>query len=375
MITTALPIDNGCKIPVLSFFTGAGFMDIGFMHAGFEIVWTNEFDQNFIKGFESGVSSLTGDTHTISNKSSIVDLGPNQIAKEAFHNTSIPEIFGVIGGPPCPDFSVGGKNRGRDGDHGRLSRVYVDKILDLQPTFFVFENVKGLFRTAKHRTFFDLLRLKLSEHYITDVRILNSLDFGVPQDRERVFLVGFKKKWLKKRLGLKNFPLNFQVMKWPEDPRYLNAKQNYIWPRETPFGVNPEKPLNIPDELMVGPIICNIDEMASLPNGLEGLKPVSDKYLVIQEGDVSGKSFKRLHRWRYSPTVAYGHNEVHLHPTQPRRLTVREALRLQSVPDNYVLPKDMPLTWKYKTIGNGVPVKLAYAVGNAIRRLIEEDYK
>jgi DNA (cytosine-5)-methyltransferase 1 len=93
--------------------------------------------------------------------------------------------------------------------------------------------------------------------------------------------------------------------------------------------------------------------------------------MIIPEGDVSRKSFKRLHRWRFSPTAAYGNNEVHLHPTLPRRLTVREALRIQSVPDTYILPEDMPLTHKFKTIGNGVAVKLAYAVACSIRNMIE----
>ncbi|RUT43772.1 DNA cytosine methyltransferase [Paenibacillus anaericanus] len=363
------------KIPILSFFTGAGFMDIGFMQAGFQTVWSNEFNPNFVKGFECGISSMTGKQHRITNTSSIIGIGPNQIAKEAFNNIQIPDTFGIIGGPPCPDFSVGGKNRGRTGEHGTLSKIYVDKILDLQPTFFVFENVKGLFKTARHREFFDSLRMKFAEYYVTDARVLNSLDFGVPQDRERVFMVGLNKKWLKKKLGVRNIPKDYCWFHWPVDLRYSGAKQKFIWPTESPFGMELEKPYDIPEELMVGSIICDLEEISSLPNGLEGLRPISDKYHVIYEGDVSRKSFKRLHRWRYSPTAAYGNNEVHLHPTQPRRLTVREALRIQSVPDTYVLPSDMPLTHKFKTIGNGVPVKLAHVMALAIRRMIEEDPK
>lgn len=363
------------EIPVLSFFSGAGFLDIGFMEAGFKTVWSNEYDHNFVKGFEYGLSSMTGQPHRIINNTSIIGIGPNQIMREAFQNTGVPDIFGIIGGPPCPDFSVGGKNKGRTGENGVLSRIYVDKIMDLQPTFFLFENVKGLFKTARHREFFDDLRKQFSEHYLTDVRILNALDFGVPQDRERVFMVGLKKKWLKKKLGVRNISPDFEWFQWPEDERFAGAKQRFAWPREVPFGVTPEKPVGIPEELMVGPIICDLDETAFLPNGLEGLRPLSDKYHVIHEGDVSRKSFKRLHRWRYSPTAAYGHNEVHLHPTQPRRLTVREALRIQSVPDTYILPAEMPLTYKFKTISNGVPVKLARAMAVAVRRMIEEEPK
>ena len=86
----------------------------------------------------------------------------------------------------------------------------------------------------------------------------------------------------------------------------------------------------------------------------------------MRKEDSSGKSFKRLHRWRYSPAAAYGNNEVHLHPKEPRRLSVREVLRLQTVPDTYALPKDLTLTAKFKMVGNGVPVILAKAVADSI---------
>jgi DNA (cytosine-5)-methyltransferase 1 len=105
----------------------------------------------------------------------------------------------------------------------------------------------------------------------------------------------------------------------------------------------------------------------NLPNGKEWFVPYSKKFTCVPEGRVATKSFKRLHRYRYSPTAWYGNNEVHLHPTQPRRLSVREALRLQSVPDSYVMPTDVPLSAKFKVICNGVPVKLAATVAAAVR--------
>ena len=83
---------------------------------------------------------------------------------------------------------------------------------------------------------------------------------------------------------------------------------------------------------------------------------------TIEEGDVSKKSYKRLHRWRYSPTVAYGNNEVHLHPYKERRLSAAEAMALQTLPKDFELPADMSLTDKFKTIGNGVPFLLANGI-------------
>jgi len=360
------------KIPVLSFFTGAGFLDIGFIKAGFDIIWSNEYNQSFVNGYSGGMSTLFSNSHkeVKINVSSIVDLGPNQIAKESFNNTPRPEIFGVIGGPPCPDFSVGGKNRGSEGDNGKLSQVYVNRITELQPTFFLFENVPGLFRTKKHREFFEQMKLQLQTRYLVDYRILNALHFGVPQDRERVFIVGVHRKWARKNLHLKITDVKSDWFPWPYDERFDNAKKRFSWPGESPFGESPIKPNGIPDELMVNCAIGNFEEISRLPNGLEGFVPRSPKFPMIYEGDVSRKSFKRLHRYKYSPTAAYGNNEVHLHPFFPRRITVREALRIQTVPDTYELPPDMTLTSKFKTIGNGVPVNMAFVVAQAFAKLL-----
>jgi len=333
----------------------------------------------------------------VHNTDSIIDVGPIQILKEAFGKTGRPKTFGFIGGPPCPDFSVGGKNKGSDGDKGKLSQVYVRRIKELQPSFFLFENVPGLFRTRKHRIFLQELMSQLDADYVLDLSILNALDQGVPQDRERVFIIGFRRGWLRRELGLRmpsgindvllrlnshksstQYPLpglnGNHWFPWPENECYRDAKRRYNWPQQVPFGTDPPKPQGIPDELMVASYICDLEEISRLPNGLEGFEPKSKKFLQIAEGDDSRKSFKRLHRWRYSPAAAYGNNEVHLHPLKPRRLTVREALRIQTVPDKYALPSHMPLSHKFKTIGNGVPIKLASAVASSINRVLKGDF-
>ena len=381
------------KIPVLSFFTGAGFLDLGFLRCGFETVWHNEYHKPFVRAFETGIASCgyNGRCAKVQNVDSIVDVGPNAIIREAFTGSSTPDVYGMIGGPPCPDFSVGGKNRGHKGDRGRLSEVYVNRILELNPTFFVFENVPGLLRTHKHRAFLHELITKLQTRYFVDIRILNALDLGVPQDRERVLLVGFRRSWVnasfaansKKRIAaasqfvsmLDRMPLKefFAAIEhwfpWPEDARFKGAKYRFPWPREpVPLGDVPEEP-ECPSELMAGTYLYD-EKLARLPNG-EGFRPKSAKFSTTLEGDVSRKSFKRLHRYRYSPAAAYGNNEVHLHPTEPRRLTVREAMRIQSVPDEYVLPTDMALSDKFKTIGNGVPVRLAEALAGAVAEFLK----
>lgn len=362
------------QVPILSFFTGAGFLDLGFMDAGFQVVWHNEFDPSFVRGFNHGMKSLLGDAAPhIESAASIEDVDAAGIIAEAFGD-EVPEVFGVIGGPPCPDFSVGGKNRGHEGDRGRLTRTYIQRVLELKPTFFLMENVPGLLRTSKHREFFHQLLDSLALEYATDYRVLNALDFGVPQDRQRVFLIGFRREWLEMHSALKPsestgwFP-------WPEDERYKDAKTRFAWPTTSPFGETPEKPSGIPNELMVGTHILPPQGLAGLENAGEGFKPYSARLAEVDEGDTSRKSYKRLHRYRYSPTCAYGNNEVHLHPSEPRRITVREAMRLQTVPDGYALPNDMPLSHKFKTIGNGVPVALAAAVAKSISAMVSRKAK
>ena len=160
-------------------------------------------------------------------------------------------------------------------------------------------------------------------------------------------------------------------MPWEKYRSFPNAKAAFNWPETSPFQGNPPKPDGCPESLMVGPLICNIHETALLPNGTEGFLPYSSRFKTVSEGDDSKKCFKRLHRWRYSPAAAYGNNEVHLHPTESRRLTVREAMRIQTVPDNFALPAEMTLTSKFKTIGNAVPVLLARSIAVSMNDVVD----
>jgi DNA (cytosine-5)-methyltransferase 1 len=374
--------DAAGAMPLLSFFTGAGFLDIGFAEAGFPAVWHNEIMEWFVRGYEFGMSkrpdTLAG-TGWIECRESIAATGPNEIFEQAFQGGRAPGPFGIVGGPPCPDFSVGGKNRGQRGERGKLSEVYIDRILELNPAFFLFENVPGLLRTKKHRGFFDKIRSKAQQEYVTDVRILNALDYGVPQDRERVFFVGFERRWFKRKYGVAamracDAAANAGEYWFPWDTarEFDGAKAAFRWPATSPFRQTPLKSDGIPEELTVHGCMLGAagEGLSALPNGKDVFNPYSQKFHEIDEGDDSRKSFKRLHRWRYSPAAAYGNNEVHLHPVEPRRLTVREAMRIQTVPDWYCLPPEMPLSHKFKTIGNGVPVKLARAVALAVRNVL-----
>lgn len=361
-------------VPVLSFFTGGGFLDLGFKQAGFSTCWTNENNPAFIAGYAHGMSSWRASLGRkrpveIANTGSICQLSAKTVAREAFAGIR-PSVFGIIGGPPCPDFSSGGTHAGGSGSNGRLTSVFVDLICDLKPTFFVIENVPGLYRFRKHRRFLHgKLRQLREAGFATDHRVLNALELGVPQDRERLFVIGFRRRIARRLCGSQLDAHKNGWFFWPEVKTYRGAK-SLPWPTVGRFGRRPRTPVSIPMELTVYPALIGDGDPEKLPNGRDHFTPHSRKFQEIQEGDVSGKSFKRLHRFRFSPTAWYGNQEVHLHPWKPRRLSVREALRIQTVPDEYVLPADMSLSAKFKMTCNGVPCLMSRRLAGGLRRFL-----
>ena len=363
---------DATRIPLISFFTGGGFLDLGLHQSGFQVSWTNEHNPQFADMYESAMLGLRtawddpSISAQVSNRDSITRIEPDGILAAAFPRVT-PGLFGVVGGPPCPDFSNGGKHTGSEGKNGRLTGTYFRMIRDLQPDFFLMENVPGLYRIAKHRAYLDsqIFQLQRNEGYAVDYALLNALELGVPQNRERLFVVGFRPRIASSGTGRSLGPYERKWFQWPSLAQYSGAR-SLKWPTVIPFGSTPQLPGGIPPELTVFPALSGDGDPEALPNGTEYFNSYSKKFWARAEGDVSAKSFKRLHRYRFSPTAWYGNQEVHLHPWKPRRLSVREALRIQSVPDEYVLPVDQPLSAKFKMICNGVPCVMAREIGAAV---------
>ena len=361
-------------IPVLSFFTGGGFLDIGFEKAGFYPVWTNEANPAFANLYAYGMTrwrqSVFAQAHsaTISTTANIEKLFAPEIIKQAFSEGKL-DFFGIIGGPPCPDFSTGGKNKGGKGINGRLSKTFICRIISIKPSFFVFENVSGLYKTKMHREFLKGLERRLERYgYCLDLRILNALNLGVPQDRERLFMVGIRKDHVFQCLGKEIQVTDRDWFPWPVKSKYKNAKTRFNWPGIVLNGEESVLPDNLPIELTVYSVLNPGNCPSEVQNGNDTFNAYSEKFSIIKEGDTKRKSFKRLHRYRFSPTACYGNNEVHLHPWHKRRLSVREAMRIQGIPDSYVLPEHATLSSKFAIVSNGVPVPLAYEVAKQLYR-------
>ncbi len=365
------------KIKILSFFSGGGLLDMGFEMAGFEIVWTNESDKSFTLLHSSGITSWRKSKGNnikaeIFNTKSIEDITSKEVVLEAFPNGK-PDFFGIIGGPPCQDFSTNGKRKGFKGERGKMTIRYFDKISELRPSFFVMENVTGLVKNKSHKEHFAKLVKRITEEYYFDYKVLNALEFGVPQFRERVFFVGIRKDYIINSLSGNSITENW--FNWPEKGVYKNATKKYLWPKPKNFGYVQKKSSELPLELCVESCLISKKELDSIPNAMEFFKlhvPLV-KLQGIKEGETNRPSFKRLHRFKYSPTACYGNNEVHLHPYENRRLSVRETLRIQGVPDTYVLPPEIGLSKKFKMIGNGVPVPLAEAVATALKIFLSDN--
>lgn len=370
------------SINIFSFFSGAGFLDLGFeIEPYYNIVYVNEFHKTFNDIYQYSRKKMDLPMpeygHHVEDITELLQEEKLATLKDLINKSKDQTLTGIIGGPPCPDFSVAGKNKGKDGENGKLSGTYTKIICSTKPHFFMFENVKGLYRTAKHREFFEQLKDKFKKAgYCLTERLVNAIEYGAPQDRERIILIGIHRSTVKQL----NIPVSgTELLDFPWD-KYKTYQLDDVkacpWPTVSPYNENSilSAPNGIIKELTVE-YWWEKNDVEHHPNANMFFKPRAGivRFNSKDEGDDKKKCFKRLHRWRYSPTAAYGNNEVHIHPYKPRRISVAEALAIQSLPKEYEIPPTVSLSDAFKTIGNGVPFLLAKGIAKCIYSYINKN--
>lgn len=164
------------KYKILSLFAGAGGLDLGFEKAGFEIVYANEYDKTIWETYEKNHK-------TPLDHRDIRTINPNEL----------PECDGIIGGPPCQSWSEAGLLKGLEDSRGQLFFDFVRILNTKKPKFFVAENVSGMMSKRHQEAVENFINLFEEAGYEMHIKLLNANDYGVPQDRLRVFYVGFRK--------------------------------------------------------------------------------------------------------------------------------------------------------------------------------------
>lgn len=311
---------------VVSLFTGAGGLDLGFKKAGFDIIWANEFDSTIWETFEANFPETKLD------KRSIVDV----------LTTDVPFADGIIGGPPCQSWSEAGAGRGINDKRGQLFFEYIRLLKDKQPAFFLAENVSGILHPKHKEAFENILKQFEDVGYNISYKLLNANDYGVPQDRLRVIIIGYHKK----KVG---FSFEF--------PSPLPHKPTL---KETIFDLRLAKP-------------------AKQFNKTNGDLEIPNHEYMNGGFSTIYMSRNRVRSWdEPSFTIQAGGRHAPIHPQAPkmkfveqnkrifipgkenlyRRLSVRECARIQTFPDTFVF-KYRDVADGYKMIGNAVPVEFA----------------
>ncbi len=332
-------------IPVVSLFSGCGGLDLGFEQAGFEALLAYDADKAACNTY-----SANRPKRAPAQVADLSHLSPDEIVR-SLPDGQFPR--GVIGGPPCQAFSVSNVYKHPEDPRSRLPINYARILERLNRDggldFFLFENVFGL-RSTRHAEQFRLFKeLFGAAGFRLFEEELDAADFGVPQHRRRVFIVGFNAE----RFGDRDFVF--------------------------PQGGAPHRTLRDAIGDLPAPVIFErgltrevIRERAGHPNHWT-MRPRSSKFVnangELRPRDRRGRAFRVLDWDEPSMTVAYGHREVHVHPNMSRRLSIHEAMRLQGFPDSYELVGT--LSDQIRMVSDAVPPPLANALAEAIRSHID----
>ncbi len=327
---------------IISLFSGCGGLDLGFERAGFNIPVANEFDRTIWDTFKANhpnTKLIEGDVRQVTKK----DLLPYIDG----------EVDGIIGGPPCQSWSEAGTLKGIEDARGQLFFDYIRILKEFKPKFFLAENVSGMLANRHSQAVKHIMDLFDDAGYKVSLTLVNAKDYGVAQERKRVFYIGFRN----------DLDVNFEFPHGSTEEDYKKITlRDVIWDlKDTAVPAGEKNHHN--------PIAVNNNEY------------YTGAYSPIF------MSRNRVKAWdEQAFTVQASGRQCQIHPQAPkmikvgkddcrfvegeeslyRRMTVREVARIQGFPDEFrfIYSKTNDA---YKMIGNAVPVNLAYEVACAIK--------
>ncbi len=327
---------------LISLFSGAGGLDRGFHNAGFKTLVANEFDSKICPTFRANFPDVN-----------LIEGDIKKVPSELFPKG----VTGIIGGPPCQSWSEAGSLKGIEDARGQLFFEYIRILRDTRPLFFVAENVSGMLAKRHSSAVDGFMKLFDEAGYDVNLKMLNARDFDVPEDRDRVFYIGFRKD------------LHITDFKYPTPVKPIPTLRDAIWDlKDTAIPAKEKNKTNgrdcyVPNhEYFIGtysPIFMSRNRVRSWD------EPGFTVQASGRQCQLHPQAPKMV---KLAPNVqvfAEGHEHLY------RRMSVREVARVQSFPDDYIFIYD-DVNYGYKMIGNAVPVNLAYHVAMQIKKTLIE---
>lgn len=332
---------------VISLFSGCGGLDLGFEKAGFEIPVANEFDKTIWDTFKINHPNTT-----------LIEGDVRQITKADIDQYLDGDVDGIIGGPPCQSWSEAGALRGINDERGQLFFDYIRLLKEFRPKFFLAENVSGMLADRHSEAVQNILGMFGDAGYDVSLTMVNAKDYGVAQERKRVFYIGFRKDL--------NIDFAFPHGSTEEDEDKITLR-DVIW--DLQFTAVPAGPKN-----------------------RHNPKAVNNNEYFTGEYSTIFMSRNRVKSWdEQGFTVQASGRQCQLHPQAPkmekiekdvcqfvkgkenlyRRMTIREVARVQGFPDDFQFIYQKTNN-AYKMIGNAVPINLAYEIAIAIKNVLEK---
>lgn len=372
---------------IVSFFSGAGGMDLGFLLAGHEIVWANDFDKYAVESYNFNIGRYSNHSASLGDITLMLDSDNYGV------NNILPDCDIIIGGFPCQGFSIANVNRSMKDERNFLYLELLKGISVKQPPFFLLENVKGLENMENGsvlKIILDDLELAGTQNsklfpgdgpgYTVVYNVLNALNFGVPENRERVIILGI-------RNDIDNSNIREHII--PSENLFSDRKKLYIrnthsttsnlvediLPYEKMnFLYNNWKngQLNFENNYFVNN--TDVYKTTTIRNAIEDLPHDFDENNSIYFNHIGSKCKVKISNrvgnratdWdKYAPTImgrgsGTGGPLIPPHPDKHRRFSVREVARIQTFPDEFVFQGSNSAA--YRQIGNAVPVLMAYNI-------------